>query len=97
MAEHFDIGREKFVIGLFAAAGVAAILYQHAQHTGQLLQAVGAMGSAFRATPQPGTTGGDNMIYPGSLAGTPSPGQENMQAENPPLNNLNIGRNWEFR
>lgn len=64
---------ELFVIGAFAAFAVALILYQHAVHTGQILDAV--------------TTAPDNSaidtstLASASLAGSPAPGQSNLIPE----------------
>jgi hypothetical protein len=90
-----DLTREKFIIGLFAAFGVGLILWQHAQHTGQIIQAMG--GLAPTNTNNPSVAAGSNVIYPASLGGTPAPGQPNLSAEPPPLDNLVIGPNWSIR
>jgi hypothetical protein len=71
-------------IGIFAVAGVALVLYQHAMGTNSILQALGV------ASPSPVAASQGAMLGQSvSLAGTPSVTQSGS-AQNPAVIPLNI-------
>lgn len=61
-------------LAIFAAGAVAVILYQHSQHTGQVIAALNASAPAS-ATPVANAV----AVAPASTAGLPIIGQANLQ------------------
>lgn len=80
---------EMWIIGLFGLGGVALILYQHSLHSGQIVAAIGGAQAGTPAAPYM-----PPQSYPASLGGTPTPGQENLQAPAPAVANLVSGPGW---
>ena len=82
--------RSLLIVGVFAAAAVGLILYQHSLHTGQVLSAMGAgsggkMGAVVPAAAPTGYA---------SLAGRPTPGQTNLTPDAPPVAPLQVNAGY---
>lgn len=77
-----------FSISIFGLGAVALILYQHSQHTGQILGAMNAGSS-----PAPATVPNSSPVATSlaSLAGQPTPGQSNLVPQPAAVSPLTVG------